>query len=167
MVATTAGVVLFWPGTFFRSTSASTFVMPSAAFTMESWFKWTVVASNTGILSNWNGGNGSMLLIDVGTGQIRLYCNSSGIDSITPTAGLWYHVVGSYDGTNRRLYVNGNLLAGPSSGVTPSAGGVALATGQYGGANFANGISADVAIYSRALTPGEIHDHYVYGSISR
>src|SRR5229473_508104 len=39
----------------------------------------------------------------------------------SPPIGAWNHVVGLYDGANASLYVNGQLVAGPSavSGFAP------------------------------------------------
>jgi regulation of enolase protein 1 (concanavalin A-like superfamily) len=72
--------------------------------------------------------------------------------------GLWHHVAGTYDGSNLKLYVDGQLSA-----TTPSTG--AIGTNAFG-VNFArdaeqtwcwyNGALDDVRIYSRALTQAEI-----------
>lgn len=69
--------------------------------------------------------------------------------------GNWYHVAGTYDGSNARLYVNGEL-----QGIQPAAMltmNKALNIGSCRGTGrFFNGLLDEVRVYSRALTSDEI-----------
>jgi len=89
--------------------------------------------------------------------------------SRTWQAGHWYHVVGTYDGTRFRAYVNGNEE--PSSYVDETSAALAIGTtplrfGQNndweGSAPFPGTID-EVAIYGRALSASEIQHHYDAG----
>ncbi|NLG00848.1 MAG: LamG domain-containing protein, partial [Lentisphaerae bacterium] len=74
-------------------------------------------------------------------------------------AGVWYHTVGVYDGTNARLYVNGQLQA--SAPHTPAAAGthgsfwIGANESDYSGYQF-HGDIADVRFYASALTAEQI-----------
>lgn len=83
----------------------------------------------------------------------------------TIVADTWYHVVGIYDGTNARLYVNGNLVSGPTARTFASAHGVTV-MGRYqtGGGEWMNGQIDDVRIYNYALTPVQIKSVFNQGS---
>ena len=83
-------------------------------------------------------------------------------------SGNTYHVVGTYDGTNLRIYVNGALegtVARPGSVPDSSLGG-ALAGGGWGtlpSPAFAGRLD-EVAIYGSALSGARVQAHYTEGS---
>jgi hypothetical protein len=77
--------------------------------------------------------------------------------------GQSYHVVGTYDGTTLKLYVNGNLensVAMPYVPATASHPGFSLGSRNGNTAN--PSYIQDVAVYTRALTQEEILSHYQY-----
>lgn len=84
-------------------------------------------------------------------------CSTSSIST-----GVWYHIVGVWDGTTESLYVNGTLAGTNVPGVLPASGsGVNLTIGvdDYG-AGYANATIDDVRIYNRALSVDEIYGLY-------
>ena len=89
---------------------------------------------------------------------------------VTISANEWHHVVGTFDGNNAYLYVDGEQKASLAY-----AGTIAAATGysfhisfwrSYLPAYF-NGTIDDVRIYDRALSAGEIQQQYREGLGSR
>ena len=77
----------------------------------------------------------------------------------------WNNIVATWDGTNKRIYVNGSLKASSANltgTVTQNNTGAAY-IGIYG--NFAgypfNGRIAQTKIYNRALTPQEVQENYL------
>jgi len=73
-----------------------------------------------------------------------------------PEVGQWYHVVGTYDGTNARIYINGDFKK--SFGCTNMATSTGLSIG--GPSEYFNGTIDELAIYSKALSGEEILEHY-------
>ena len=77
-----------------------------------------------------------------------------------PSVG-WYHLVGTYDGTNLRLYVNNVLTQTQASSQTPGLGGGLIHlmrrwdTGDYWG-----GYLAIARVYNRALSADEVNTNY-------
>lgn len=71
----------------------------------------------------------------------------------------WNHIVGTYDGTNLRIYVNG-ILRNTSAGVDPSASANPFRIGDddQSGANLLNwsGAIDDVRVYDEALSDRRI-----------
>lgn len=80
--------------------------------------------------------------------------SGSHVDSgFIPTAGQWYHVAGTYDGTTAKVYINGVLKASTNATITSySATGlwVAGTTEDY------DGKIDEVKIYDYARTPKQI-----------
>ena len=80
-------------------------------------------------------------------------------------AGQWLHLVGTYDGSNVRLYVNGVLQA-----TTAYSGGAISTTNNpaigalSGGGDFFPGTIDEVAIYNSALSGTRVAAHYTAGT---
>lgn len=79
-----------------------------------------------------------------------------------PSIG-WYHIVGTYDGAFRKLYVNGVLVLSDAASVTAYADGVGfrfMRRWDGGGFDGWGGYLATVRIYSQALTAGQIATNF-------
>jgi hypothetical protein len=131
---------------------------------------WALVSEfNRAMLAMGGGGGGpkfSFALLDKATGTWMGVTSST---TIVP--GRIYHVVGSYDGSKLRIYVNGALEAttehtGQLAQIDASGGG--LATNGWGrrpSSTFA-GLLDNVAIYRKALSVVRVKLHYLQGRIS-
>ncbi len=108
-----------------------------------------------------------------GNGKIDFIASNNGHDSgaqtvLTTTVfstGVWYHVAGTYDGTNLGIWVNGILentasLSPPIYSSNDKVGiGSVLGTGIQTVGAF-DGIIDDVHIYDRALSAEEVEEPY-------
>jgi len=96
----------------------------------------------------------------VGVGGVNHPLSAGGV--VAP--GSWYHLVGTYDGSVQRLYVNGSLVASQaqSGNVDSVAGDFRIGTTRV--TEFFNGSIDDVAVYNKALTPAQVQAHYEAGS---
>ena len=91
----------------------------------------------------WSGGS----LTELSTGNVL-------------TAGVYQHLVATYDGAQMRIYVNGRLVAS-----RPLAGGIGQSTnslylGQSGSYDYFSGGLDEVAVYNLALGAVQIQTHY-------
>ena len=86
----------------------------------------------------------------------------------------WTHVVSTYDGTNWNLYVNSKLAGQGSDAVgainftAPWAigdGTTATAGGNSGDLRFFQGNLTEVALYTNALTPAQVLNHFCVGEL--
>ena len=84
------------------------------------------------------------------------------------TYGNWYHLAGTYDGSQVRLYVNGVL-----AGTTPASGlmtdyGTPLRIGRYVNASaYLRGVVDELSLYNRALSAAEILAIYQAGAAGK
>lgn len=159
----------------------STLPVLTNAFTLEAWFMlygltpayqqglgrvhptntWNTFGffcffNNTNALVRFSDGNGN-----------DIYTTST----TTITTLTKYHMVGTMDGVNLKLYINGveesSVPAGTGTVVSHSGSEeLAVGHGYLTGAkvDYLNGAIDEVAIYDYALTPTQIQNHYSLGS---
>ena len=80
--------------------------------------------------------------------------------------GIFYHIIGTYDGTVQKLYVNGSLansqlVTGP---LFQSATGIIIGGS---GAEGMKGLIDEASVYNRALSAGEVAAIYAAGSAGK
>jgi prepilin-type N-terminal cleavage/methylation domain-containing protein len=108
-------------------------------------------------------------LLENPSNKIRFRITVGGVDSNAqdPTAhelNRWYHFVGTYDGSNVRIYKDGIQV-----GITPRTGAIATndvtaKIGTYTGTTYNfNGILDGIRIYAEALPATGIQKRYVQG----
>jgi hypothetical protein len=78
----------------------------------------------------------------------------------------WTHLVGTFDGTTARLYVNGALVAlGTPSSYTPNATQpLTIGQGPPGNGFFFPGKLDEVALYGAALSAAQVQNHHRIGA---
>ena len=137
-------------------------------FTLEAWFRSPVGvgAGDMGILGSWvDGAGGPMLWIGMDR-HFKLTTGNNGgnyLDSgvLVDDGGSWKHLVGTYDGAEYRLYVDGVLRASLSKAVAGAPGGTATSPFRIGAyrdpAGFQlKGQIASAAYYEDALSADEV-----------
>jgi hypothetical protein len=79
------------------------------------------------------------------------------VATIALTAQQWYHLACTWDGSQLRFFINGNLNASAAQTVTPVGNAAPLLVGQFGnGLDPLSGVIDEVRVYSTALTGPEI-----------
>lgn len=84
--------------------------------------------------------------------------NTSDVQYTTPVRNEWVYVVGTYDGSNQKLYINGSQTNNAATSQTINTTTNARIGSQSDSlGNYMNGNLANVAIWNRALHPDEIN----------
>lgn len=79
------------------------------------------------------------------------------------TAGVWKHVVLTYDGTSAKVYIDGTLNTTKTYSKTPAVNSGQLIIGNEAGmSRYTNGMIDEVRIYNRALSQSEVTSLYYY-----
>lgn len=147
---------------------------PANTLTLEAWVRWNIVPS-TG--NSWaqiidkNGDNGYQIQHSSGNSAFEFALQTSSartyiIGTTAPVQGIWYHVVGVYDGSTIKIYVNGNL-----EGTNNLTGTILTNTSNVNigrrtsNDRYFNGVIDEVAIYNRALSQPEILDRFMRGGV--
>ena len=136
------------------------------------------------IMGNWDSAGGGFSLLN---GKVIFSLKKDGTSSYnsfvsdyTLQTNTWYTIVGTYNGTNLSLYINGEKISWNSSGtapgygtntnlltgnVSPSKVSVALGVNLDYGSSYKEGVLnatySDALIFKRALTESEISSNYV------
>ena len=138
----------------------------SGSFTQSGWIKTNNVSTYRSIVS-WGEHSSQKdrtLWLEASTGRPALYFYTTIDNMITGTKNCadnnWHYVVGTWDGTTGKVYVDGYLEN--SGSLTASAytySSTNIGRNISGAYNF-NGNIAQVSIYNRALTAAEVSQNY-------
>jgi len=150
-----------------------------AAVTAEAWVRWDGTPNTTGSLpgsivrkqnpgsvfalgAGWDtpGGNAARFWVSIpGLGFVN-----SGDGTTNVADGEWHYVVGTYDSSFVRVYVDGVEESSAAYSGTLVSDNSPLWIGAYPGEAW-TGMIDEVAVYTRALSPGEITSHYQAGMV--
>jgi hypothetical protein len=94
-----------------------------------------------------------------GTSQYQLACTSDVLDD------QWHHIVGTYDGAEKRIYVDGVLEdSAPCTGAIDTTNSpVEIGRNSHHNSYYWQGAIDDVRIYGRAIAPSEVQALYDMG----
>ena len=128
--------------------------------TIEAWIKPASVSQDERIVDDIGVGGTDGFLLDLIGGTPRLIIGSVGLSAASslPVANVWYHIAGTYDGSQMSIYVNGVLEGSmSSSGSIPTNGyNLLIGTEQDSLGNFFNGVIDEVRLWSTALNADQI-----------
>lgn len=146
----------------------------TTTFSISGWFKAESYNSDFRIFSKYDfsrdagyslqnqGANGLSLLIGDGTrNRVDL-----GDISNNPPTGQWHHLVGTYDGSTMRLYINNVEEDTTSISTTVDVARVSGFIGGTGGTVDYNGNIDDVRFYNKTLSPSEVDTLFNGGNVS-
>ena len=92
------------------------------------------------------------------SGTLFYQLNASDRTFTMPTAGNWYFITATYDGSLQKLYLDGSLQTSVVTSQTiDTTTDATLGRRSYGASDYMNGNLANVAIWNRALTSDEIN----------
>ncbi len=151
-------------GTTDYAQAANNAAINLAQFSVGAYFKTTITGTVKSILmKDVDGTNNNYKLSLSATNKAQIsfvntaFTTVSAIGTTTITDGNWHYAVGTYDGANLKIYVDGVLEATTAIATTQSTGTNALNIGaDNGGINKFNGSLDELSVWNRAITASEI-----------
>jgi glucose/arabinose dehydrogenase len=143
-------------------TRSSVTGLSSSMVTVELWFKANAFANNIDLESHaYSGSAWGYSLVVNSKGSLSWGIFTQGHDKLITyglSTGTLYHIVGTYDGTAVRLYVNGSLVRSRTAATVSLATGTSVWSGQV---DTTAGVTVDeLAVYPAALSGTRILAHY-------
>ncbi|OGC47516.1 hypothetical protein A2886_03265 [candidate division WWE3 bacterium RIFCSPHIGHO2_01_FULL_42_13] len=141
----------------------------TTGFTLSAWIyrSSTQVSADSAIISKISNSphNGYMLYYNSNT--VDFYINQGNRANSTTTipANEWTHVMGVWDGTNAKIYINGRLDVSSAYSTAPTSSSEPFYIGKYSTnlqRNFTGGID-DVKVFNSALTASQVKLEYNQG----
>ena len=162
---------------FVLSTTSSGFPLGDSQYTIETWINPDNLSQTAALVIYGALGENSANSIGLSNSSIIVDWNdnilSSPIQSMIP--GNWYYLSSTYNGTDRKIYLNGSLIASDTPGVTNSVTtGDTLTIGNFMGQPFTGKISI-VKLHTKALSSSRLLSNfnslktrfgYVFGSMT-
>ncbi len=147
------------------SVTNTTSINLSGNFTISAWVNPTSVGSLNEVISKEGTSAGYYMWIDSNR-KIRVGFNTGASEATSTNAislSTWSHIVGTWDGTNLRIYINGALDKTTAGSSNPAATTNALSIGAYrdGTSRFTGKID-EARVYNRALSPDESSQLYTF-----
>jgi uncharacterized protein (DUF2141 family) len=131
-------------------------------FTIEAWVNRSTTGSLHTIASNYNSSYPILFRID--NDFIRLFVNTGTFVTGTTilNTGVWYHVAGVYDGTDLKVYVNGQLESSVNYSIplTASSNELRIGGGIANNTEYFPGDITEVRMWNIARSDAEISANY-------
>jgi hypothetical protein len=140
----------------YLSVNNSATLNPTTAITLSAWIKSSDLSGNRVIFQKQHY-NPAFELAVYG-GQLVFNLAGPGSASVAaPSTGAWHLVTATYDGTNKKIYINGALVATVAGTGVIGTNPESVFIGTRGSwENFFNGLIDDARIYNRALTATDV-----------
>jgi len=135
--------------------------------TLEAWINMSSAKGDTAIIAKWPGSSGYMLYID-SSEQPKFYISGTSVtgDTVLGT-NEWYHLVGTWNGSDMVLYVNGKQNnTGSDSTIGTNTIPVTIGTYNDRSQSVFNGTMDNLRIYNRSLTRDQVYQLYLDGYYS-
>jgi hypothetical protein len=142
----------------------------TSQLTIESWVKFD--GNSEDFIFEKGNVNTQYSLFSHGTDIVfrTIHAGDSGYQTLSPskttagiTNGVWHHIVGSWDGSTKRIYVDGvdKASVSKSGALTTNSNGAAI--GSFGGTSSGYYFGGDIAIvkiYDKGLSADEVKQNY-------
>lgn len=145
--------------------------MQVSALTVEAWIRVTDSGSISIVARHASVTNGGIWDLQLSAMKVQFRLFNDGFSILTSATTLalntTYYLVGTHDGTNRRIYINGVLDASDTPPALVTSISVPIAIGafvdNYAAQTFTGRID-EVAVYGTALSSARIAAHYTAGT---
>jgi hypothetical protein len=158
----TTGASVILNGTQNGQVAHNTLLNFTNQLTVSCWFNANNIATSQRLLDKTPANNGNNFLLDLLSSKPRfIVAGGSHTTTTTLTSATWYHVAATYNGSQVKIYVNGQLAYTGAQTGNLTANTLPLMIGSdQGGTNKFTGRIDEIRIYNTALNDLEIYGLY-------
>lgn len=131
-------------------------------FSLSVWTKTSSKSTQCLYANRTTAGEGpALFLINGSGGTIRFDTNNINCTAAYPSDGAWHHIVATFDGSTRKIYLDGILkstLAGTIGNTSSYSSIGGSGTTGLPNSNYMNGLIADWRLYSSCLSADDVAD---------
>jgi hypothetical protein len=134
----------------------------NSTYTISVWYNSSEPVSNGGFIGWGNYGSSNQVnalrqLNSGGSSGLANYWWSNDLAVVTPiTTGTWYNLVATFDGTTRRIYLNGTQIASDTPTGHNVSSSANMTIGVTNSTEYFWGFMSQVLIYDVGLNPAQI-----------
>jgi len=138
------------------------YLSPGNKWTVEAWVKPDVLSYGNKLIAGSGYSNAPWGICMVDSRLAAIYKSASGssqtliADNVTITAGVWYHLACAFNGTNIRLYINGQLVKSAIANSNYNTYSYPIIGGDPGYLNYFSGSIDEVRIWDRERSQSQI-----------
>ena len=147
---------------FILSATANGFPLGDSQYTMEAWFNPDNLSQSTSLVLYGTLGTNTANVMGISNNNIVIDWSNNVLFSPTQSMipGNWYYIASTYDGTDRKIYLNGSLIASDTPGVTNSVEfGDYFTIGYFMGQSFTGKISI-VKLHTKSLSGSRLLSNF-------
>ena len=147
---------------FVLSATSNGFPLGDSQYTIETWINPDNLSQIAALVVYGTLGENSANAIGLSNSSIFVDWVNNNLSSPTQSmiAGNWYYLSSTYDGTDRKIYLNGSLIASDTPGVTHSiTTGDTFTIGNFMGLPFTGKISI-VKLHTKALSGSKLLSNF-------
>ena len=160
------GVFDFNGSSQYISITNASHLQPTQSLSIAGWVKgdsWGS-GSEVDIVLRKGEGNPNNYQLAIADGKVALYLDDSDANGTRSTtvlsAGRWYHVVGTWDGSTVKIYVDGKLETSAVRTGTIATDTRPVYIGGRSGTDLFDGMQRDIRLYNRAILASEVAELY-------
>jgi hypothetical protein len=155
------GSIIFDGSDDYAPTTANGFSFGSSPGTISCWAKTaTILGSWSWIFAYGTPSLGASRFLGINGSDYYVGGYGADITASGVPLNTWFNMVGVYDGTNASMYINGTLVSGPTPQSWNTVSSVSVVGRQTNNSEYWNGNIAQVLVYDRDLTAGEILQNF-------
>ena len=130
----------------------------ASGFTFAFWMQDSALTQGDNYMDNRDSASDGVTFFGSSTNEMTLRINGNDVESSNDLTTGWNHIVGTYDGAIKTIYVNGVATSNAETSSINVAGNLRIGARSYSISNYVTGYMKNCAVWERALSASEVQN---------
>ena len=130
----------------------------ASGFTFAFWMQDSALTQGDNYMDNRDSASDGVTFFGSSTNEMTLRINGNDVESSNDLTTGWNHIVGTYDGVIKTIYVNGKATSNAETSSINVAGNLRIGARSYSISNYVTGYMKNCAVWERALSASEVQN---------